>query len=220
MQPFEYQGEKFKEYLENLREENPVTGKMVKVSKTEAAKRMGIARETLYQYFESKSLSSSVVKKILTTFNVSEKEIWGEKSNAKPVKISKRDNLFFVPLKAYGGFLSGYENEVYANELERGSMPMIQGPCFAFEIEGFSMVPEYYPHDYIVTTRIESLNDLVRGRVYVFQTIDGIIVKCFDKIENDYLYLYSLNEEANPVKPLYLKEVKVIYQKEFKITKN
>lgn len=81
------------------------------------------------------------------------------------------------------------------------------------------MLTEYVPGEYFVGTPVENFNHLVKGRVYVFQTIDGIIIKEFAKIEDENIYLRSLNEDYNPVKPIHLKEVKRVYQREM-IIKN
>ncbi|RAJ24295.1 helix-turn-helix domain-containing protein [Pedobacter cryoconitis] len=128
-------------------------------------------------------------------------------------------NMYVVPVKAYGGFLSGYENPVFMESLTKSSFPFIKGKCFAFEVDGFSMYRDFVPGDWVITTLVENFNWLSKGKVYVFQTIDGIIIKCFDKIEGEYIHLYSLNDEFNPVEPIHLKDVKKVYFKE-KVLKN
>lgn len=140
--------------------------------------------------------------------------------NAKPAlfKGSGKPNMWVVPIKAQGGFLEGYgDNVLMAQNLEKVYFPFIGQECFAFEIDGLSMITDYLPGEYFVGTPIENFNHLVKGRVYVFQTIDGIILKEFVKIEEDYIYLRSQNEDYNPVKPIYLKEIKRVYQREMVI---
>lgn len=75
------------------------------------------------------------------------------------------------------------------------------------------------PGEYFVGTQIENFNHLVKGKVYVFQTIDGIIIKEYVRIDDDFIILRSQNEDYNPVKPIYLKDIKRIYQREM-IIKN
>src|SRR5690606_12477737 len=101
--------------------------------------------------------------------------------------------------------------------IDKVCFPFIGQECFAFEIEGLSMITDYLPGEYFVGTPIERFSHLVKGRVYVFQTIDGIIIKEFDKIEEDYVYLRSQNEDYNPIKPIYLKDIKRVYQREMVI---
>jgi SOS-response transcriptional repressor LexA len=142
------------------------------------------------------------------------------KSNVKPFTRSTGvNNMYIVPIKAYGGFLTGYESPVFLDTLEKAPFPFIKGECFAFEVDGFSMYKDYVPGDFVVTTPVENFDWLSKGKVYVFQTIDGIILKCFDRIENDHIYLYSLNDEYNPVEPIHLKNIKKVYFKE-KVIKN
>lgn len=128
-------------------------------------------------------------------------------------------NLMIVPLKAYGGFLNGYANRVFLDSLEYSQFPFIKGQCFAFEVENFSMSPEINPGDYVVCTEIPDPDWLTKNKVYVFQTIDGLIIKVFDHIKNDQCFLKSINTEYNPVDPVPLKSIKKIYYKEYIIKK-
>lgn len=145
---------------------------------------------------------------------------YDEDSNAKPAKFkgNGEPNMWIVPIKAQGGFLAGYGDQVYmGNELEKVYFPFIAQECFAFEIDGLSMITDYMPGEYFVGTLMESLDHLVKGRVYVFQTIDGIILKEFVKVNDELIYLRSQNEDYNPVKPIHLKNVKRCYQREMVI---
>jgi hypothetical protein len=63
----DYQGEKFKSFLIKN-----------KIRKVDAAKKLGIVRSALYDYFGSKNMSRETVQKILDTFNVKEDNIWGD----------------------------------------------------------------------------------------------------------------------------------------------
>lgn len=137
--------------------------------------------------------------------------------NAKEINIEhSRFNMYMVPVKAQGGFFKGYEDATYLDSLEKYPFPFVRGKCFAFEVEGFSMVNEddprgsYYPGDWVVCTQIESFSWLTRNKVYVFVTIDGICIKQFEKIESNKIYLKSLNRSKDyEVKPIPIKEVKM-----------
>ncbi|MDF2435326.1 MAG: hypothetical protein JWP44_4957 [Mucilaginibacter sp.] len=135
--------------------------------------------------------------------------------NIKRVAIQNDNlNMYVVSLKASGGFLSGYENKVYDNSIQKISFPLVRGECFAFEIEGFSMAPEYNPGDWFVGSRLEGFDWLVKGRPYVFVTVGGIILKMFNGIVDDYANLSSINNDYNPVDPMHLKNIKGIFHKE------
>ncbi|MEI6487332.1 MAG: hypothetical protein WCP52_00145 [Bacteroidota bacterium] len=138
------------------------------------------------------------------------------KSNVKQID-SDNDvrNCIIVPLKAYGGFLKGYENSVYLDSLERVSCPEIKGTCFRFEVEDFSMFKSandrdsFVPGDKVTTTPMNGFNELRAGKPYVFITVGGIILKEFVKIEGEYCHLRSYNPEY-PVKPIHLKKIKML----------
>lgn len=140
-------------------------------------------------------------------------------------KQSKGDegfNMMMVPLKAYGGFLAGYANRVFQDSLEYSSFPFIKGRCYAFEVDGFSMYPELIPGDYIVCTDVENPEWLSKGKIYVFITIDGIIIKKFIKIEGGFYYLESENKQDPQyavVDPIPVKSIKKVYYKEYIIKK-
>lgn len=221
----DYQGDKFRSWLDEQFEKEKGKPSAERFNMKKAIEMLGISKTNMYQYFKSNSLKRETVNAITTTFKVSEEEIWGDdlsKSNAKPAlfKGNGQPNMWVVPVKAQGGFLEGYGDSVVMEQnIEKVYFPFIGQECFAFEIDGLSMVTEYMPGEYFVGTPIENFNHLVKGRVYVFQTIEGIILKEFVKIEEDNIYLRSQNEQYNPVKPIYLKEVKRVYQREM-IIKN
>lgn len=216
-----YQGEKFKIWLDKLLKKEKSKPKDERLTVGKIQKMLGLSVTSYYSLFNSKNLTRESVNRITKTFGVSEEEIWGTgTSNAKPAKFKGNGdpNMWIVPIKVQGGFLSGYGDQVYMdNELDKVYFPFISQECFAFEIDGLSMITDYMPGEYFVGTLLESLDHLVKGRVYVFQTIDGIIVKEFVKIDDNHIHLRSQNEDYNPVKPIYLKEVKRVYQREMVI---
>ncbi|MCW8311441.1 hypothetical protein K7A41_09415 [Sphingobacterium sp. InxBP1] len=219
----DYQGEKFRAFIYKLKTNFKDYGFSSKPTNEEIANIIGVSSVQLNRYYKSKSLERETVSNITTSLKVDEKEIWGDdlsKSNAKPARFlgDGKPNMWLVPIKAQGGFLEGYGDSVYMDHnIEKMYFPFISQECFAFEIDGLSMVTEYMPGEYFVGTPIENINHMVKGRVYVFQTIDGIIIKEFVKIEDEYIQLRSQNEDFNPVKPIHLKDVKRVYQREMVI---
>lgn len=233
----DYQGESFLNYLKKRIQLEKKTSNPDKLSMGKAIEMMEVSKSTMYQYFKSKNLTVDTVKKILKVFNTTENDVFGNtgdnltdsvnkdgdkivQANGRPVDISfGPSNMYVVPVKAYGGFLSGYESSVFMDSLQKAPFPFVKGECFAFEVDGLSMYKDYLPGDWVVATLVENLEWLSKGKVYVFQTVDGIIIKCFERIEGDHLYLKSLNEEYNPVSPIHLKDLKKVYFKE-KVIKN
>lgn len=139
-------------------------------------------------------------------------------NKAKP----QNGNCFYVPVKAFGGFLEGYDDVYFLSTLEKRSHPDIIGDCYAFEVEGFSMYKHkvidgevyesgYKPGGHVVTTPVNDPKHLVKGKDYVFVTTEGVIIKRFEKIDKEECYLKSINDEYNPVKPLKLKTIKKVF---------
>lgn len=78
----DYQGKKFHAFLKREIEkakkgENSKVDSMIK-----AVEMLKVGKATVYQYFNTEQLSRKTVTKILTTFNVSEWDIWGEGDSA------------------------------------------------------------------------------------------------------------------------------------------
>lgn len=214
----------FYKFIQSYQVKDDSTGLNRKITMDEVAERLGVSRVQVYNYFKSENISAKIRTKIIQVFGATEQDLMSDtvKPNAKPAlfKGTGKPNMWVVPIKAQGGFLEGYGDSVLLEQnIEKVYFPFIGQECFAFEIDGLSMVTEYMPGEYFVGTPIERFNHLVKGRVYVFQTIDGIIIKEFVKTDEDYIYLRSQNEDYNPVKPISLKEVKRVYQREM-IIKN
>lgn len=213
---------KFYYFIQKYEVVDDSTGLKRNITMEEVAERLGVSRVQVYNYFKSENISVKIRAKIIKAFGAKEEDFISDsiKPNGKPalLKGNGKPNMWIVPIKAQGGFLEGYGDDVLLDKnIEKVYFPFINQECFAFEIEGLSMLTEYVPGEYFVGTPIENFNHLVKGKVYVFQTIDGIIIKEFVNIENDFIYLRSKNEDYNPVKPIHLKDVKRIYQREMVI---
>jgi len=119
-------------------------------------------------------------------------------------------NIIYVPLYAYGGFLQGYASKVFIDSLERYSLPGITGEHYAFEVDGMSMHDMASPGDYAIARPEEKLEWMVKGKPYVLQTIDGLLIKIFDKLKDDRAFFHSFNKEYNSI-DLPLKSLKRVY---------
>lgn len=204
------------------------------------AGRLKISRQTVYYHIERAKIGDSFKRKLqLNNVDVfdktydspakespkiqnSGKVIEGHDNNHKAARVHQNTfvppspelNLIVVPLKVQGGFLKGYENRVFMDQLEYYHFPWVKGRCFDFEVEDFSMSPYLEPHDHVVCTEILDHTWMSKGKIYVIFTTEGKCIKFFDRIENDNMYLVSLNEEYNPVDPIPLKSIKRIFFKE------
>ncbi len=123
---------------------------------------------------------------------------------------SRPGNIIYVPLVAYGGFLVGYANKVYMDSLQRFTLPGVTGEHYAFEVDGMSMYDMASPGDYAIAKPEEKLEYMMKGKAYVLQTIDGILIKIFDKISGDQAYFHSFNKDYDGI-TMPLKSIKRVY---------
>jgi transcriptional regulator with XRE-family HTH domain len=89
-----------------------------------------------------------------------------------------RNLIHFVPVKAAAGYLAGYADSEFIDELNTFTLPMMAGGNFrAFEITGDSMMPTP-SGSVIVGEKIESLEDAKTNMAYiVVSRSEGIVYK-------------------------------------------
>jgi transcriptional regulator with XRE-family HTH domain len=89
-----------------------------------------------------------------------------------------RTDIPFVPIKAAAGYLAGYGDPEFIDELNTFTLPMLAGGDYrAFEIVGDSMMPTP-SGSVIVGERISSLEDVKSNQTYiVVSKNDGIVYK-------------------------------------------
>jgi transcriptional regulator with XRE-family HTH domain len=89
-----------------------------------------------------------------------------------------RTDIPFVPIKAAAGYLAGYGDPEFIDELNTFTLPMLSGGDYrAFEIVGDSMMPTP-SGSVIVGERISTLEDVKSNQTYiVVSKTDGIVYK-------------------------------------------
>lgn len=150
----EYQGEKLKEFLSKRN-----------VSAADLAEKLGISRQSVYQYYKSSNLTREVVNNILTALNTNTEEVFGVKKkslipNTKSIgdipeyldeietpftDLENGQILMLIPkvnAYSYAGYLTGFADPEYLEELPKVSLVVNKehrGKYRAFEIVGDSM---------------------------------------------------------------------------------
>jgi transcriptional regulator with XRE-family HTH domain len=92
---------------------------------------------------------------------------------------SNNENLIeVVPVKASAGYLAGYDDPEYIEQLEKIKLPFLPtGKHRAFPIKGDSMLP-MKSGSYVVGRFVEDRNDIKSGKTYVLVTLnDGMVYK-------------------------------------------
>jgi phage repressor protein C with HTH and peptisase S24 domain len=235
----EYQGEKFKIYLDK---------KDISVAK--AAETLEVSRQNIYGLFKSANLSTETVKKILDKFSTTEEDIWPKEPRleAKPISLAdpygeystgekiyqlpdgqKVMEVKIVPAKVQAGYLRGFPDPEYYEDLPTLTINVNgnhTGTYLAFEVKGDSMTP----------TRVEDIGDAILEGWYVVgrelsrnhwksklhthkhsywvivHKTEGILIKNIKEhdVERGLITIHSLNE-AYEDEVLHLEDIEQIF---------
>lgn len=161
----------------------------------EFASKLGIKRSLVGAYEEERADPRiDVLQTISEMFKVSLDELllkdisllkgsdYLSKRRQMKMLSADRNVIHFVPVKAAAGYLAGYADEEFIDELNTFTLPMIKGGnCRAFEIIGDSMLPTP-SGSIIVGEKIESL-DAARNNALciVITNSEGIVYKRLGK---------------------------------------
>ncbi len=241
-----YQGEKFKTFLSKH-----------KISAVKAAEILGVTRQTIYQYYGSSNLTRETVNNILTKFNVTENEVFAlsmekPKIEAKPLHLSADPNDYdndgsrfeelpdgtlrmrvpVIPFKAYAGYLRGYQDNEFYEDLNYISIDVFKqhkGHYLAFEVKGDSMTtldPNHFREsifDGSIAIGRELSKHQWRYKLHthnydawvVVHKTEGILIKkiIHHDVENGYITIHSLNPDKKnyPDQVLFLDDVEQIF---------
>ena len=92
---------------------------------------------------------------------------------------SDNENLIeVVPVKASAGYLAGYDDPEYIEQLQKIKLPFLPtGKHRAFPIKGDSMLP-MKDGSFVIGRFIEDIQDIKTGKTYVLVTLnDGMVYK-------------------------------------------
>lgn len=117
------------------------------------------------------------------------------------VDSENEDLIEVVPVKTSAGYLAGYDDPEYIEQLDKIRLPFLPtGKHRAFPIKGDSMLP-VKDGSFIVGRYIEDLQDIKNGTTYVLLTKDdGMVYKrVFNQlVSKSALLLVSDNKEYQP----------------------
>ena len=157
----------------------------------EFAKKLGIKRSLVGAYEEERAEPRLEVLEVISDmFKVTLDELL--RSDLSEVKGSNylakrrqlkmmsadRNVIHFVPVKAAAGYLAGYADSEFIDELNTFTLPMLAGGNYrAFEIIGDSMMPTP-SGSVIVGEKVENLEDAKTNMAYiVVSKSEGIVYK-------------------------------------------
>lgn len=171
------------------------------LTQVQLSQALGVPRARIGAYEEGRAEPNlQLLQKMATFFQVSLDELISRDLSAGPpplppaasadlsgrklrvlsitVDEQERENIEFVPQKAAAGYLNGYADPEYLEQLPRFRLPMLPpGTYRAFEISGDSMLP-LTPGTLIIGQYVENWNDIRNGQTYVVVTgREGIVYK-------------------------------------------
>ena len=120
-----------------------------------------------------------------------------------PITVSEanEDLIEIIPAKASAGYLSGYDDPEYIEQLQKIKLPFLPtGTHRAFPIKGDSMLP-VKDGSFIVAKFMEDVNDIKNDRTYIILTKeDGLVYKRVQNLikEKQSLLLSSDNKVYKP----------------------
>jgi transcriptional regulator with XRE-family HTH domain len=137
-------------------------------------------------------------------------------------KLGSESNLIhFVPMKAAAGYLAGYADEEFIDELNTFTLPMMgSGQFRAFEIIGDSMLPTP-SGSIIVGQKINGLDDVKQNAAYiVVSRSEGIVYKRLSRNSRskNKVTLSSDNQLYQPY-DMNVEEILELWQAQMVITK-
>ncbi len=137
-------------------------------------------------------------------------------------KLGSESNLIhFVPMKAAAGYLAGYADEEFIDELNTFTLPMMgSGQFRAFEIIGESMLPTP-SGSIIVGQKINGLDDVKQNGAYiVVSRSEGIVYKRLSRNSRtkNKVTLTSDNQSYQPY-DMNIEEILELWQAQMVITK-
>ncbi len=112
--------------------------------------------------------------------------------------VGDKSNIQFVPVKAAAGYLAGYNDPEFIDELNSFTLPMMTpGNYRAFEIIGDSMLPTP-SGSVIVGEKIENLDNIKSNNTYVvINRKEGIVYKRIQKNTRSKASLTLLSDNPN-----------------------
>jgi transcriptional regulator with XRE-family HTH domain len=157
----------------------------------------------------SVSMENLITKNIETTKAIKPAE---SKLKILSITVDKEgnENIELVPAKAAAGYLNGYADPEYIQELTRFSLPFLAKSTYrAFEIKGDSMNP-LPSGSLVVAEYVEKVADIKDGQTYVLiSKNEGIVYKrIFNKIDEEGILV--LRSDNLAYEPYYIKAEEVL----------
>ncbi len=145
-----------------------------------------------------------------------QRDVSGKNMRVLSITVDKEDREFIdlVPEKAAAGYLNGFADPEYVEELPKFRLPMLSGGTYrAFEISGDSMLP-IQPGSIVIGEYVEDWQQIKDGVTYIVVSAkEGIVYKrLFNKIEERGAIICQSDNPAYPPYSVPVDDVLEIWQ--------
>jgi transcriptional regulator with XRE-family HTH domain len=143
-------------------------------------------------------------------------DVTGKNLRVLAITVDKKDNenIEMVPAKAAAGYLTGYADPTYIQELNKFRLPFLPAGTYrAFEIKGDSMLP-IQPGSVIIGEYIDNWRHIKDGHTYIILSKhDGIVFKrVFNQIEDNGTLILRSDNTSYPAYPIKVDEVLEVWK--------
>lgn len=128
------------------------------------------------------------------------------------------NKIEIIPYKASMGYLNGYNDPEYIENLQNISLPFLRnGKYRAFPAEGDSM-PPFKDGTFIIGKYIERIQDMKVNKTYLLVTRSGFVYKRLAKVDDKFIHVLSDNNFYEPYQiPFY--ELLEVWEYEYSLLK-
>lgn len=162
--------------------------------------------QNISHFFKVK-IDDLLEKDLSKSKRISTKDIEGNNLRILPIIVDDNQNekISLVPIKAAAGYLNGYSDPEYVEDLPTFNLPFSQlgqGTHRAFQIKGDSMLP-IESESYILGQYLENWNWIKDGECYIIVSKEeGVVYKrvvnALNQEEKRFLELHSDNKNYEP----------------------
>lgn len=216
-------------HFKEVREENSFT-------QAEFAEILEIKKSTADIERGRTKLSGKVVSRLLSKFGINPLWLFGE-SGQKYLQLSQGDvspkvvtvdsaeneNIIMVNQKAAAGYPHNVQDVEWYQQLPAFDIPLPEfrnATYRGFQIEGDSMLPNYYPGEWVLGKAVTDLESASNNKVYVVVLYDSVLVKKLQKLPDpSKVLLISFNEDYLPIE-VGVHDIQELWQVNSKLTFN
>ncbi|GAA0871352.1 hypothetical protein GCM10009117_04980 [Gangjinia marincola] len=203
-------------------------------TQAEFAQELGIKNSTVEIERGRTKISGRVITQLLRKYHINPLWIYGysmqQYLDPKGLNVSPKsvvvdnqgnENILLVDQKAAAGYPQNITDASWIEQLPAFEFPIKEyrnATYRGFQIEGDSMLPQFYPGDWVIAKAIENFSEAKSGSIYVFVLQDAVLIKKLQKVPNALqVILVSLNEEYAPM-PVNMMDIREVWAVSSKLT--